>query len=260
MRHAKQVLLLVAGLLFGWSTVAAETGTGTDPLVLLAEDDWYPYAAAVDGEPRGISVDLVRAAYAAVGVEVEFRIASYARCMELVNQGKYVGCFNTPVGESALENQLLPEEALDRNPAWVYKRADNEADIDELADLHGEPIGIVNGYRYADHFMNDPRLVREPAGSDLQNLKKLAAGRLEYVVLYERVAEWLVGQYGERMDLDVEPVVQVGELALYVSFSRQHPRAQEAMAKFDEGLRRLKQSGEYARIMAEWERKLSSGE
>lgn len=253
----RALLILTAGLLCVCGPVLAQAGD--DTLVLLAEDDWYPYAAAVDGEPRGISVDLVRAAYGAVGVDVEFRLASYSRCMELVNQGRFIGCFNTPVGDSALENQLLPEEALDRNPAWIYTRAGNDTAVDELGDLHGKPIGIVNGYRYADQFMADPALLREAAGSDLQNMKKLAAGRIEYVVLYERVAEWLMGRYGEEMGLELRPVLKVGELALFVSFSRQHPGAREAMTQLDEGLRRIKRNGEYRRIMAEWEDRLAGG-
>lgn len=246
-------LLLASGLAHGQLR-----GEG-EPLVLLVEDDWFPYAAAVGERPVGISVDLVRAAYGAVGVEVELTPMAYSRCMELVSGGQYVGCFNTPADDGAVDDQLLPEEPLDHNPAWIYKRADNPAWIGSLADLAGEPIGIVNGYRYSADFMNDPRLVREVAASDLQNLKKLAAGRLDYVVMYERVAEWLIGRHGTEMGLALEPVVKVGELALYVSFSRRHPAAATAMQQLDEGLRRIKRNGEYRRIMREWEQRLAAG-
>src|SRR5690606_42020620 len=35
------------------------------------EDDWYPYSAVRQGEIRGLSVDIVRAAFAAAGVRSE---------------------------------------------------------------------------------------------------------------------------------------------------------------------------------------------
>lgn len=249
-------LTVLAALVLTLGTLAFAPVQGAE-LVLAVEDDWYPYAAEVNGKPEGISVDLVRAAYQAVDVEVAFRLMSYARCMELVDQGELIGCFNTPGDKEIRERQLLPKEPLDRNPAWIYTRATNDAHITSLTDLKGEPVGIVNGYRYAEEFMGHPGLVREAAGSDLQNLKKLVAGRLEYVVLYERVADWLIGRYGEELGLDLRPVLKVGELALYVSFSHNHPNARQAMNKLDEGLRAIKENGTYEDIMDRWEQKLS---
>ncbi len=35
----------------------------TEPLVLGAEDDWYPYTAYKDGRIQGMSADIVRAAF-----------------------------------------------------------------------------------------------------------------------------------------------------------------------------------------------------
>lgn len=249
-------LTIIAAIVLALGMLASRPAASAD-LMLAVEDDWYPYAAEVNGRPEGISVDLVRAAYAAVGVDVGFRIMTYVRCMELVDQDEVIGCFNTPGDKDIRERQLLPEEPLDRNPAWIYTRATNDTRVTSLSDLKGEPIGIVNGYRYAEEFMSEPGLIREAAGSDLQNLKKLVAGRLQYVVLYERVADWLMGRYGEELGLELRPVLKVGELALYVSFSKHHPAAPQALNKLDEGLRAIKQSGEYQEIMHRWEQKLS---
>lgn len=241
------VLLFAAGL------ATAET------LTLVAENDWYPYAAERNGEARGISVDIVRAAYAVVGVDVQFKLMSYARCMELLDLGEEVGCFNTPDDDAIRLAQLLPEHALDINPAFIYTRADNVADTLSLAELGGKVVGIVNGYRYGNAFMQDPHILREYSASDLQNLKKLSAGRLDYIVLYERVARYLIGQHGEELGIKIKPVTPIGEIAIFVSFSQHHPRSADAIKQFDQGMKKLQESGRYAAILHDWDRKLVFG-
>lgn len=241
------VLLSAAGL------ATAET------LTLVAENDWYPYAADRNGEARGISVDIVRAAYAAVGVDVQFKLMSYARCMEVLDLGEEVGCFNTPDDDAIRLAQLLPEHALDINPAFIYTRVDNVTDTLSLAQLGGKVVGIVNGYRYGNAFMQDPDILHEYSPSDLQNLKKLSAGRLDYIVLYERVARYLIGQYGEELAIKIKPVTPIGKIAIFVSFSQHHPRSAEAMKQFDKGMDKLQESGRYAAILHDWDTRLIFG-
>ena len=120
-------------------------------------------------------------------------------------------------------------------------------------------MGIVNGYRYGDAFMQDPQILREYSASDLQNLKKLAAGRLDYIVLYERVAQYLIGRYGAELDLQIKPVTPIGDIAIFVSFSPLHPRAELAMQQFDQGMQMLKDSGQYAAILSQWDARLTQG-
>lgn len=247
-------LLRALVLLFWTGLAAAET------LTLVAENDWYPYAADRNGEAQGISVDIVRAVYAAVGVEVQFTLMSYARCMELLDLGEEVGCFNTPDDDAIRQTQLLPEHALEVSPAFIYARADHDADELSLAQLGGRAVGIVNGYRYGNAFMQDPHILREYAASDLQNLKKLSAGRLDYIVLYERVARYLIGQHGEELAIKIKPIMPIGEIAIFVSFSRHHPRSAEAMEQFDQGMMKLQKSGRYAAILHDWDAMLISGD
>ena len=60
-----------------------------------AEDDWSPYSSVAQGRPVGFAVDLVRAAWAASGVDVELVPLPYARCMKEVDRGLLAGCFDT---------------------------------------------------------------------------------------------------------------------------------------------------------------------
>ena len=50
---------------------AATEAFAQQRVTLVAENDWFPYSAERHGEPEGMAVDLVRAAYKAAGVELE---------------------------------------------------------------------------------------------------------------------------------------------------------------------------------------------
>ncbi|MHA5865787.1 substrate-binding periplasmic protein, partial [Pseudomonas aeruginosa] len=67
----------------------------TEPLVLGAEDDWYPYTAYKDGRIQGMSADIVRAAFRAADTPVQLNPYPYSRCMKLALKGLIAGCFNT---------------------------------------------------------------------------------------------------------------------------------------------------------------------
>ena len=50
-------------------SLLSPAGAG-ERVVLVAEDDWYPYSAKRNGQSEGLSVDIVRAAFASAGVTV----------------------------------------------------------------------------------------------------------------------------------------------------------------------------------------------
>ena len=66
-----------------------------ESLRIGAEDDWYPYTALKDGKVQGMSVDIVKAAFAATDTQVELVPYPYARCMQMARNGELVACFNT---------------------------------------------------------------------------------------------------------------------------------------------------------------------
>lgn len=218
-----------------------------------AEDDWSPYSSSVQGKPVGFAVDLVRAAWAAAGVDVELVPLPYARCMKEVDRGELAGCFDTlrdPMLEAKYRWHQLP---LFRARIGIYGRTANgpaRADL-TIADLRGKRIGTTHGYDYGAEFDGDSTLLRDVAPSDLSSLRKLVAGRVDYVLVFDRVANDIARarpELGKNFSLQgvlVEP-------SLYISFSRSFPDIDRLVSLFDQGLAKVRKSGEYAAIEARW--------
>lgn len=113
--------LIVATLLSALAAMpVAQAGTS---YTLIAEDDWFPYTAERNGVIEGFGVDVIRAAYAAVGVEVKFKATPFSRCLMQVENGDDLGCFNT-VKESDTEKRFLfHKQPLYENVTGIFDMA-----------------------------------------------------------------------------------------------------------------------------------------
>lgn len=227
---------------------AQQSGT---PIRIGAEDDWRPYSYVQADKPAGFAVDLVRAAWAAAGVPVELVPLPYARCMREVEAGKLAGCFDT-LRDSRTEDQYLWHKYhLFRARIGIYGRSDGSAAPMNVQALRGKRVGVTNGYDYGAAFDGDPAMVRDVATSDLTTLRKLVAGRVDYALVFDRVAQQIASVHPELAKGFTQRGVLVEPL-LYISFTKRMPGLEALIARFDAGLERVRQSGEYARIEARW--------
>jgi len=236
-------------LLCCWLSLPA---LATEPLTLLAEDDWAPYASVRHGQAYGMAIDIVRAAYLAVGVAVTFRSMPYARCMKLVEVGREVGCFNSLKDSSTLQGFTFGKQPLFTATIAIYSH--QPANGVTVAALAGKRVGLTNGYTYGDAVEKNAAIQKDVAPNDLLTMRKLLAGRVEVALVYTRVADWLQTQHPDLRGR----VRQVGVLlqdGLYISFSKSHPDAARVLPLLERGLARIRANGTHARIEAEWQRR-----
>lgn len=226
-----------------------------ETITLVGEDSWYPYSAVKDGQNRGFAVDVIRAAYAAVGIQVRFIATPYSRCLMLVKSGQELGCFDS-LKDAVLEPDFLfHKEPVFRASIGIYARKGSDlAKARNLRsqDLHRHVIGVTHGYTYGSAFENDSRIVRETAPTDLSNLRKLMLGRSDYSLIYTRVVDYLQGMHADEFKGKIDKVGTLMEDNLYVSFSKRMPEAARYADALDQGLRTIRANGVYAAIEKKW--------
>lgn len=238
-------------LLAAWLGGVSAMATAASELVLVAEDDWYPYSAEQDGEPVGMAVDIVRAAYEAVGVPVRIKSMPYARCMKLVELGREVGCFNALQDSSTRGIYQFGRYALFGARQAIYARTPLRRPV-TLDDLTGKRVGVTNGYTYGSDVEQNLRMQKERADTDLSSLRKLALGRLDYALVFTLAANHLLKTHADTLGGRVYQVGEVTDNLLYVGFSRRHPDAAEAMQQLDRGLTLIQTDGRYQQIVNGW--------
>ncbi|MFZ6731799.1 substrate-binding periplasmic protein [Undibacterium sp. Ji42W] len=226
-------------------------------ITLVGEDSWYPYSAVKDGQNRGFAVDVIKAAYAAVNVDVKFISTPYSRCLMLVKSGQELGCFDS-LKDTALEPDFIfHKEAIFKASVGIYARTDSpQSRVSKInvQELNKYIIGVTHGYTYGSAFENDTRIVRESAPNDMSNLRKLLLGRSDYSLIYTRIADYLSSVHPDEFKGKIQQTGILLEDSLYVSFSKRRPESQQYANALDQGLRQIKSNGVYAAIERKWAR------
>lgn len=224
---------------------------------IVAENDWYPYSALRDGKPEGMAVDLVRAAYQAAGAKVEFVSQPYARCLEEVEAGWQLGCFDTtrePATEARFRFHDVPLFS-----ANIVIIAAADADAHDLGprDLENQHVAVTNGYTYGEPFQSDASVDKDVVKNDLAILRVVAMKRVPYGVIYDKVMAHLLAEHGGELSGKVKIVGLLFQPDLYVSFSKKRPEATAAMRALDRGLEIIRQNGTYREIEQHWASRFS---
>ena len=241
---------LLVSLAVSPSLQAAETVT------IVAEDDFYPYSHGAGGKPEGFAVDIVRAAYKAVGVDVDLKVMPYQRGMDETKDGKQVGVFDTAKQPRYDADYVFHDTPLAQQTLMIWAPAASTATGLKEEDLKGKSVGITQGYDYTASFDGSTVIRKQEAPSDQTMLRKLALGRTDYAICDEKVAQSVSGS-DPSLKGKVKPVGSIGGSGLFIAFSRKHPEGAKWAARLEEGLKTIHADGSYERIEADWSKKLA---
>ncbi|MEO3428639.1 ABC transporter substrate-binding protein [Pelagibius sp. CAU 1746] len=226
---------------------------------IAAEDAWFPYSGLYEGELRGISLDIISAAYHAVGCKVRFLISPYARCRREVEAGRQVGCFNTSNSPENLKLFIFHQEPLFQSRLLVYAHPERGSDF-KVDDIAKGTVAIVRGYTYTDELDANTSINKINVESDLQTLALVARKRADFALVYEKVAKYHISRNARRIDPAPVPILRLAEVDLFISFSKRlGGRSTELAELLDQGLREIRRDGTYANIDAEWDHWLNDG-
>jgi polar amino acid transport system substrate-binding protein len=245
--------LLTPGLALAPLARAAPASAPLARVVIGAENDWYPYSAERQGRAQGLTVELVTAAYMAVGIEARFEVLPYARCMAQTRSGALVACFNTTRTDLIEADYLWPARPMFQERFLIYARADDPhagAPL-RVRDLEGQTVAVTRGYEYGSEFDADPRIRRVVTTHDENNFQLVLRGRAHYTLAPDANTRLLMLR---RPDLAgrFKVVGALSYFGIYTAFSRQHPDAREALAAFDEGMKIIQANGVAKAIHDRW--------
>lgn len=221
---------------------------------LLVEDDAAPWSHA-DG--TGYTNDLVRAAFAAVGVPVRLSVVPYARCRSAVVSGNAAGCFNMAWDDEFKGNVTFADQPLYSNYADVFENRVRPLGAKTAAAIaKGKVIGVVNGYEYPD----DVTAARHKGAATFKELRSeataltmLSAHRLDAAIIMTNDIEPMMKKVSASGDRgDIVHAFRSGELKVYIGFSDRHADGPHARAKFNEGYRAIQADGTLERIRRKW--------
>jgi polar amino acid transport system substrate-binding protein len=217
-------------------------------ITLAAEDSWPPFA---DQFGKGISHQLVKSAFAEVGIRVNTLVVPYSRGLRMVELGNVDGVFNVTKEVSTRDKFIFGQQALFQASASFYQHKSHPISAETKYELAPKTVvGIIKGYEYGDEF---PQLVKQKgwvlfvANNQRQLINMLLVNRIDLAVMFDAVAKEQLTQMG--VNEEIQPIFNNHQSDIFVAFSKQQPHSLRLAKKLDEGLIKLKSQGQYAKLL-----------
>ena len=250
----KRSTLCLRALLAGGCALAL-AGAAAAPAArvqILVEDAASPWS---NHEGVGYANDLVRAAFEAAGMPADLVVVPYARCKALVMQGGAVGCFSMSASPELDKLVRFADKPLFSVTPRIYYNPKHGARPKSLADIRpGMRVGIVRGYEYPAFVEQLARqgVLLDSAQSDVANLRKLAANRLDIALIMTdemRSPELIQRQAGVG---DIAFAFQSEPQKSFIGFSTRHPDGDAQRRRFNAGFEAIGANGARQAIQAKW--------
>lgn len=250
-----KILLLISGYLFASWSFGQEYGSREhreqalkgQELRLGVEDSWPPYSNKYG---QGISTNIVNAAFAKVGIPIKIEVRAYARVLQDVKAGVLDAGYNVTRQKNTEQDFIFGEEPILQARAYWYFPSGNQDQFQSPQHLpDGYRVGGIIDYEYGDAYEQERHRFKEiRVPRQAQLVRMLQQGRIDAALMFEAEAT----QTLKNMELP-QNSIKKGMLNhisdIYLAFSRKNPHSQAMAKEFDAGLKRLKSTDEYNKLL-----------
>lgn len=227
-------------------------------MVTISTGEWAPFLSE-QMEHGGIVTRIVTAAFSAVDVYVAYRW--YGESWERAKQDALHGKVDLSAVWYHTEDRArvftFTDSVIDVATVFFYHK-DAPFDWRSLNAIDASKvIGVTRGYSYSQEFdaAKEAGLFRhEVADRDTLNFRKLLRRRIDAFVIGELVGHDILNRSfspSERTALAVHPL-KISKAPMFLIAAKDNPRAAPLLARFNDGLRLLRDSGGYEAIMREY--------
>ena len=216
----------------------------------LTSCDWKPY----NGEGllnNGFTCEIISKAFERRGHKVSFTFLPWKRAMLETEKGKYHALFAAYYTKERA-TIYAASDAYATGPLVLCAKKNSNIKYKSLNDLKPYRIGVVLGYANTDAFDRADYLKKDTVSFDLQNIRKLLAGRVDLIVVDKYLALYHLKNSpvldGNSQSVEfLDPPLQ--EKTLHVMFSRAIPGFEKRVTDFNQGLKEIKANGTYKKIL-----------
>ncbi len=175
--------------------------------------EWPPYTRMIDGQPGGITVDIMKAAAERAGFDISFRHLPWQRCIIMVQRGEY---------DFALDAVERPGLIHGDHPNALYVQAfwlrngDDYGPYEYVGKLVDKRLALMQGFQYSAKILNAGFPVIEWVPTEEVAGKMIMKNRLDLVFADVVVMQQAIRDHG----LALKPMLPVfSTQPMYPSFN-----------------------------------------
>ena len=220
-------------------------------VIIGLQNEWPPYIIA-GNPPTGLSVDIIKAAYATQGYDIQIQIKPWSRALKEVEHGRDVVVIAAWYSETRKDTLLFSEPYL-YNEISLVTLEGKQFEWGTYKDLSGKSVGVIKSYAYDDDFLTSPWFTRVESTDLLTNIHKVMNGRIDMFIEEYRVAQWTMRKNKIAPSLFTKIYPNVAYSGLHVASGKTNPNAQRYIDAFNQGLHLIRSNGELDRIVKKYD-------
>lgn len=230
--------IILLSLLFGINSLSAETiRFGT-----------FPIPGMIENEQQGRFIDLTKEIAGRAGLTITIRVKPPKRTFQEFADQEVDVLF--PAVDEKFAAGALPLRStvpifFRKNYIFTLKDAPL---FTSIAQLQGKVVGITLGYAYPKALMENEAVTVKTAPGDVNNAKKMEAGRIDAFIVEEQSGLRAFELVGMRERIQYDPASPISTQEVYYAFQRtqQGQKLSELISKV---LAEMKADGTFDRIL-----------
>ncbi len=218
----------------------------------LAIGEWAPYTSEKD--PNGkLAEILVTEAFKLENIDVTYKYYPWKRAFEGVKKGKFAGTFPWYGTDERKSDFNLVVEPVITSKTVFFHMKDVDFKWETIDDLKKYKVGGTIGYSDVE-LLEKNGIKVDVAPKEEINYQKLIAHRIDIVpstliVGYNNINKMFTPAKAALFTNHPKPLIDAD---MFMLISKNIPNSQELADKFSNGLKKLKESGRYDQITADF--------
>ncbi|WP_419901836.1 substrate-binding periplasmic protein [Kiloniella sp.] len=250
--HSKRRFInFVLALLVTSFWVLAPQTSNAEPIVLVTGD--YPpfdMQNSSDGK-RGFDVEVAEAAFKAVGLEAQTSFVPWKRAMVMIEKGEATAVITCAYREERASFAIWSDPISEASVTFVIRKDQKDLSLEGVSSLQQHTVVTVSDYA-TDKELTGLGIPHEKVNSMKEGLLVVANGNAEVFYVGTEAAKFVAQENGLSSKLDFLPVAGAKIVPFHICLSKEWPNYQQVNDQFNEGLKIIRQNGEFARIRSNY--------
>jgi polar amino acid transport system substrate-binding protein len=255
-----RILRALALLLSGWTVLTCQAAPADMQLVLSNQE--YPPYLGQNIAGYGLMSRVVTEAFRREKISVRYVFFPNNRTLQSARSGMVDGSLGWALTTERQQDLVFSDPVMSLNMVF-FQRAGPQLTWRHLSDLKSYRIGITAGNTYSDEFARLQRshvLHTEAVADDVTNFRKLLAHHIDLFPIDSEVGALELAQHfspEQRQKLQAQGTA-FWTADMRVVVWRGRPDAAELIRRFNRGLKQLRASGEFARLVEQTRREIAA--
>mgnify|MGYP000114918274 CR=1 FL=1 len=228
------------------------TITAEEKPIELFAIDYPPYTIVDDADNlSGIDIEVVTASFASVGVEIVFKTAPWKRINKSLKHGHIAGYTSCAKRAEREPYILFSDKVSEANQVALMALDTDDRKLSQLSDLKKYSVNAIDGWAIQKELTT--KGIPHSKIQDMDSgIRSVVYRDIDVFYIGELTALYRARQLGLTDKIKTKRFTDKTSSQFYLCLSKSYPGNEQLLEQFNDGLKRIKASGEFDAIYSRY--------